>query len=65
MNRKLIKKVNCMSYHAFFSHSNIYKNAVEQVAIYIKNVYSLTVWLDKWNLIPGGNWVQEIEESGE
>ena len=63
MNRKLIDKVNCMSYHAFFSHSNIYKNAVEQVAMYIEDTYSLKVWLDKWYLIPSGNWVQELEKS--
>jgi len=63
MNRKLIDKVNCMSYHAFFSHSNIYKDVVEQIAIYIEDTYKLTVWLDKWNLIPSGNWVQELEEN--
>lgn len=52
-----------MSYNAFFSHSNEYKSLVEEIAIDIEDNYNLQVWLDKWSLIAGDKWVQEIQKA--
>jgi len=52
-----------MTYHAFFSHSNTYKDFVEEIAMHIEDNYDLKVWLDKWSLTAGDRWVQEIQKA--
>ena len=48
-------------YHAFFSHNSQDKPIVEQIAQWLEDESNLSVWLDKWNLVPGDPWQEEIE----
>ena len=47
-------------YDVFLSHSHIYAEFVEKLAIKLEDNASLKVWLDKWILIPGKHWQQEM-----
>ncbi|MFC2146566.1 toll/interleukin-1 receptor domain-containing protein [Acidobacteriota bacterium] len=50
-------------YNAFLSHNNQDKSIVEEIAQWLEDKANLTVWLDKWNLIPGDPWQEEIEKA--
>jgi hypothetical protein len=44
----------------FLSYSHSDANWVETLAGRLEDEGELTVWLDKWVLIPGGLWQQEM-----
>jgi WD40 repeat protein/energy-coupling factor transporter ATP-binding protein EcfA2 len=50
-------------YNVFLSHSSPDKPTVEQIAQWLQDKAKLSVWLDKWNLIPGEPWQEEIEKA--
>jgi WD40 repeat protein/energy-coupling factor transporter ATP-binding protein EcfA2 len=50
-------------YIAFLSHNSQDKPNVEQIAQWLEDKANLSVWLDKWNLIPGDPWQEEIEKA--
>ncbi|UCH97554.1 MAG: TIR domain-containing protein, partial [Candidatus Aminicenantes bacterium] len=50
-------------YNAFLSHNSRDKPKVEQIAQWLEDKANLSVWLDKWNLIPGDPWQEEIEKA--
>ena len=47
-------------YDIFFSYSKSDVESVEKVAEYLSDA-GVNVWLDKWSLIPGDSWTNEIE----
>jgi TIR domain len=46
----------------FLSHNSDDKPAVEALAIRLRAA-GMEPWLDKWNLIPGNPWQEEIEQA--
>jgi hypothetical protein len=44
----------------FLSHNSTDKPAVESLAHRLR-AEGIEPWLDKWNLIPGNPWQEEIE----
>src|SRR5688572_925482 len=48
-------------YHVFLSHNSKDKDVVERIARRLRDEHGLNVWLDKWNLIPGTPWQEELE----
>lgn len=48
-------------YDAFLSHSHVDAELVELIAKILEDEEGLRVWLDKWVLIPGEHWQQEME----
>jgi tetratricopeptide (TPR) repeat protein len=50
-------------YNVFLSHNGKDKPAVETIAKKLQKKYGLTCCLDKWNLVPGNPWEEEIEET--
>ena len=50
-------------FNAFLSHNSQDKPIVEQIAQWLEDKANLSVWLDKWNLIPGDPWQEEIEKA--
>jgi energy-coupling factor transporter ATP-binding protein EcfA2 len=54
---------NKKKYHAFLSHNSQDKPIVETIARWLAHEAQLSVWLDKWNLIPGDPWQEEIEKA--
>ncbi|MGB1011851.1 MAG: TIR domain-containing protein, partial [Thiolinea sp.] len=46
----------------FLSHNSADKPAVEALALRLRAA-GIEPWLDKWNLIPGNPWQQEIEQA--
>jgi len=55
--------MNDFEFDAFLSHNKADKAAVEWLAKRLEQEAGLKVWLDKWNLIPGDPWQDEIEEA--
>ncbi|MBI5933480.1 MAG: TIR domain-containing protein [Chloroflexi bacterium] len=55
-------KDNEYKFDVFLSHNNKDKRAVEYIAQRLKKK-GKKVWLDKWNLVPGNPWQEEIEEA--
>jgi hypothetical protein len=51
-----------MKFDVFLSHNGKDKPAVENLAHKLQEK-GFKVWLDKWNLIPGNPWEEEIEEA--
>jgi WD40 repeat protein len=49
-------------FHTFLSHNNADKPAVETLARRLRQE-GIEPWLDKWNLIPGNPWQEEIEKA--
>ena len=47
-------------YDAFISYSHDNEDIVEDIAGRLKEEESLEIWLDKWRLIPGDSWQQEM-----
>jgi hypothetical protein len=50
-------------YDVFLSHNSKDKPAVETFAARLMDEAGIKVWLDKWNLIPGEPWQEEIERA--
>jgi hypothetical protein len=49
-------------YDVFLSHSSADKPAVEKLAVRLRRE-GIEPWLDKWNLIPGQEWMPAIEQA--
>ncbi|RYD25182.1 MAG: toll/interleukin-1 receptor domain-containing protein, partial [Verrucomicrobiaceae bacterium] len=45
----------------FLSHNSADKPEVEELAVRLSREQDIEPWLDKWNLIPGQPWQEEIE----
>jgi len=50
-------------YAAFLSHNSKDKPAVEQIARWLEDEAQITVFLDKWSLVRGDPWQEEIEKA--
>jgi len=51
-----------MKFHVFLSHNSKDKPVVELIAHKLE-AKGLKVWLDKWNLVPGEPWQEDLEEA--
>jgi TIR domain-containing protein len=51
-----------MKFDVFLSHNSKDKPIVEQIAHRLE-AKGLKVWLDKWNLVPGDPWQEELEKA--
>jgi WD40 repeat protein len=49
-------------HHVFLSHSSLDKPSVERLGQKLEAV-GIRTWLDKWNLVPGNRWQEDIEEA--
>ena len=47
----------------FLSHNSADKPAVEALALRLRQEGDVEPWLDKWNLIPGAPWQEELERA--
>ncbi len=47
-------------FDVFLSHSHNDSAVVEHLAAKLERVHGFKVWLDKWVLVPGGHWQQEM-----
>jgi hypothetical protein len=47
-------------YDVFLSHAHDDAQLVEQLANHLTDQVRLNVWLDKWILVPGDKWQQEL-----
>lgn len=50
-------------FDAFLSHNSKDKPTVEKIGAYLEDHESLKVWLDKWNIVPGEPWQEELENA--
>ncbi len=57
------KRTGSKVYHAFLSHNKKDKAIVEKIALWLTKKAGLKVWLDKWNLIPGDSWLDDIAKA--
>lgn len=48
------------NFHAFLSHSHNDAEWVEELAGRLEDKENFRVWLDRWTLIPGQHWQQEM-----
>jgi hypothetical protein len=51
-----------MEHDVFLSHNSKDKPTVEKLA-HLLEARELKVWLDKWNLVPGDAWQEDIEQA--
>jgi len=58
----MIPKVDDTSgdFDVFLSHSQVDASCVEELAKALADRAKLNVWLDKWVLVPGASWQQEM-----
>ena len=49
------------SYDAFLSYNSEDRDAVETIARCLEDKVGLKPWLDRWHLIPGEPWFQNME----
>lgn len=61
-NRKSCNFRIVVMHDVFLSHSSIDKPVVEEIAHRLRR-NGIEPWLDKWNLIPGNSWQEEIEQA--
>lgn len=54
--------MNDFDFDVFLSHNKADQAAVERLASQLEKS-GLKVWLDRWNLVPGDPWQDEIEEA--
>jgi hypothetical protein len=47
-------------FHVFLSHPHQYAAWVEALARRLEDEYGFRVWLDRWMLVPGTSWQQEM-----
>lgn len=52
-----------MNFDVFLSHNSKDKPEVEQLGKMLAKTYGLKCWLDKWNLVPGDAWQEELEKA--
>ena len=52
-------------YDVFLSHNSKDKPNVERLAERLEDEAGITVFLDKWNLVPGDPWQEELERALE
>ncbi len=52
-------------YDVFLSHAHVDADVVTSLAVRLEDDEKLNVWLDKWNLIPGNKWQQEMAKGIE
>ena len=52
---------NQKKYDAFLSHNNQDKPVIEEIAHWLLEEAKLSIWLDKWNIVPGDPWQEELE----
>jgi hypothetical protein len=52
-----------MNFDVFLSHNSKDKPEVEQIGKMLEKTYSVKCWLDKWNLVPGDPWQEELEKA--
>jgi hypothetical protein len=50
-------------YDVFLSHNSCDKEVVESIARRLEDEANLRPFLDKWHLVPGKPWMEEIEEA--
>jgi hypothetical protein len=55
--------MTCLDYDVFLSHNSKDKPAVEYLAIRLEDEAGLKVFLDKWNLVPGDPWQEDLEKA--
>lgn len=48
------------TYDVFLSHAHLDAAAVERLGMRLEDEACLSVWLDKWVLVPGEHWQQEM-----
>lgn len=48
------------SYDVFLSHAHPEADVVEKLGVRLEDEANLRVWLDRWSLIPGEHWQQEM-----
>jgi hypothetical protein len=48
-------------FDVFLSYNREDEEAVEKIAVYLEDCTGLKPWLDKWRLIPGEDWVENLE----
>ncbi|MGH9619332.1 MAG: toll/interleukin-1 receptor domain-containing protein [Bryobacteraceae bacterium] len=48
------------TFDVFLSHAHTEAEAVESIAVRLQDTFRLRVWLDRWILIPGQHWQQEL-----
>jgi hypothetical protein len=54
-----------LGYDVFLSYAHVDAELVEQLAMNLEDKEGLHVWLDKWVLIPGAHWQQEMAKGLE
>jgi hypothetical protein len=47
-------------FNAFLSHSHDDAEWVQRLAVRLEDQCGFRVWLDRWRLVPGGSWQQEM-----
>jgi TIR domain len=52
-------------FDVFLSHSHVDAEAVEALGSRLEDEASFVVWLDKWILVPGAHWQQELAKGLE
>jgi TIR domain len=52
-------------FHVFLSHPHPYGDWVEALAVRLEDEHGFRVWLDRWVLIPGKSWQQEMAKGLE
>jgi hypothetical protein len=50
-------------FDVFLSHNSKDKPAVEELAGLLQQKYQVRCWLDKWNLVPGDAWQEDLEDA--
>lgn len=48
------------AFDVFLSHDHADAEVVEEIGRLVRQKYGYRVWLDRWVLVPGGNWQQEM-----
>jgi hypothetical protein len=52
-----------MDFDVFLSHNSKDKPEVEKIGKMLEKTYGLKCWLDKWNLVPGEPWQDDLEKA--
>jgi hypothetical protein len=52
-----------MDFDVFLSHNSKDKPEVEKIGKMLEKTYGVKCWLDKWNLVPGDPWQEDLEKA--
>ena len=52
-----------MNFDVFLSHNSKDKPEVEKLGKMLEKTYGVKCWLDKWNLVPGDPWQEDLEKA--